>query len=53
MAADYCSKTTKKRAKKKTTAQDTPQDIGRLKITPAVQENQDKERAAPAAHDKP
>jgi hypothetical protein len=44
MITDYCSKTVKKRAKEATTEQDTPQDKGRLKITPKIQENQDKEQ---------
>jgi hypothetical protein len=38
------SKTAKKRAKETTTEQGTPQDKGRLKITPTIQENQDKEQ---------
>jgi hypothetical protein len=33
-----------KREQKKTTEQDTPQDKERLKITPSIQENQDKEQ---------
>jgi hypothetical protein len=44
MVIDYYSKTVKKRAKEPTTEQDTPQDKGRLKITPAIQEIQDKEQ---------
>jgi hypothetical protein len=39
----YC-KTTKKRAKETIKEQDTPQDKERLKITPLIQENQDKEQ---------
>jgi hypothetical protein len=39
---DYYSKAIKKRAKETTTEQGTPQDRGRLKITPAIQENEDK-----------
>jgi hypothetical protein len=44
MITDYYSKTAKKRAKETTTEQNTPQDKGRLKITPTIQENQDKEQ---------
>jgi hypothetical protein len=38
------SKAVKRGAKETTTEQDSPQDKGRLKITPAIQENQDKEQ---------
>jgi hypothetical protein len=46
MITDYYaySKTVKKRAKETTTEQDTPQDKERVKITPTIQENQDKEQ---------
>jgi hypothetical protein len=44
MITDYCSKAVKRRAKETTIEQDTPQDKERLKITPTIQENQDKER---------
>jgi hypothetical protein len=49
----YC-KTTKKRAKETIKEQDTPQDKERLKITPLIQENQDKEqhRRATTSHRK-
>jgi hypothetical protein len=54
MTTDYYSKAVKKRAKETTTEQDTPQDKGRLKITPTMQENQDKEqhRRATTGHRK-
>jgi hypothetical protein len=44
MIKDYYSRAVKKRAKEITTEQDTPQDKERLKITPAIQETQDKEQ---------
>jgi hypothetical protein len=40
----YSPRTAKRRAKEATTDQGTPQDIERLKITPAIQETQDKEQ---------
>ena len=54
MLTDYYYKTVKKRAKETTTEQDTPQDKERLKITPTIQENQDKEqhRRATTSHRK-
>jgi hypothetical protein len=54
MITDYYCKTTKKRAKEKIKEQDTPQDKERLKITPLIQENQDKEqdRRATTSHRK-
>jgi hypothetical protein len=53
MITDYYSKTVKKRAKETTIEQGTPQDKERLKITPAIQETQARQRAASAGHDKP
>jgi hypothetical protein len=44
MGWDFYCHPAKKRAKNKTTEQDTPQDKGRLKITPTIQETQDKEQ---------
>jgi hypothetical protein len=41
---DFYYHPAKKRAKKNTTEQDTPQDKERLKITLAIQETQDKEQ---------
>jgi hypothetical protein len=38
MITDYYSKAVKRRAKETTTEQGTPQDKGRLKITPTIQE---------------
>jgi hypothetical protein len=54
MITDYYSKTTKTGVKEATKEQDTPQDKGRLKITPLIQENQDKEqhRRATTSHRK-
>ena len=51
---DYYSKAVKRRAKEATTEQDTPQDKERLKITPTIQESQDKEqyRRATTGHRK-
>ena len=44
MITDYYSKTTKTRVKETIKEQDTPQDKKRLKITPSIQEIQDKEQ---------
>jgi hypothetical protein len=44
MITDYYHKTAKKRVKETIKEQDTPQDKGRLKITPLIQENQDEEQ---------
>jgi hypothetical protein len=54
MITDYYSKTTKTRVKETIKEQDTPQDKGRLKITPSIQEIQDKEqhRRATTSHRK-
>jgi hypothetical protein len=54
MITDYYSKAVKKRAKETTIEQDTPQDKERLKITPTIQENQNKEqhRRATTSHRK-
>jgi hypothetical protein len=54
MTTDYCYNTAKKRAKETTKEQDTPQDKERLKITPLIQEIQDKEqhRRATTSHRK-
>jgi hypothetical protein len=41
---DFYYHPAKKRAKKNYRTKDTPQDKGRLKITPTIQENQDKEQ---------
>jgi hypothetical protein len=57
MITDYYYKAVKRRAKETIKEQDmihTPQDKGRLKITPTLQENQDKEqhRRATTSHRK-
>jgi hypothetical protein len=55
MTTGYYYRAVKKGVKETTTDQDTPQDKERLKITPAIQENQDKEqhrRAATTSHRK-
>jgi hypothetical protein len=54
MITDYYSKTTKTRVKEAIKEQDTPQDKKRLKITPLLQEIQDKEqhRRATTSHRK-
>jgi len=54
MITDYYSKTTKTRVKETIKEQDTPQDKKRLKITPLIQEIQDKEqhRRATTSHRK-
>ena len=54
MITDYYSKTTKTRVKETIKEQDTPRDKERLKITPLIQEIQDKEqhRRATASHRK-
>jgi Flp pilus assembly protein TadB len=54
MITDYYSKTTKTRKKEAIKEQDTPQDKKRLKITPLIQEIQDKEqhRRATTSHRK-
>jgi hypothetical protein len=44
MITDYYHKTAKKRVKETIKEQDTPQDKERLKITPLIQEKQDKEQ---------
>jgi hypothetical protein len=44
MITDYYYKTIKKRAKETIKEHDTPQDKERLKTTPLIQENQDKEQ---------
>jgi hypothetical protein len=53
MTTDYYSKAVKKRAKETTTEQDTPQDKGRLKITPTICTRTPRQRAATASHVKP
>jgi hypothetical protein len=52
MTTDYYSKTTKKGVKETIKELDTPQDKERLKITPLIQEIQDKEqhRRATTSH---
>jgi hypothetical protein len=54
MLTDYYHKTAKKGVKEAIKEQDTPQDKERLKITPLIQENQDKEqhRRATTSHRK-
>ena len=54
MITDYYYKTAKKGVKETIKEQDTPQDKERLKITPLIQENQDKEqhRRATTSHRK-
>jgi hypothetical protein len=44
MITDYCFKTVEKRAQETTTVQDTPQDMERMKITPALREILRRER---------
>jgi hypothetical protein len=54
MITDHYCKTTKKRVKETIKEQDTPQNKERLKNTPLIQENQDKEqhRRATTSHRK-
>jgi hypothetical protein len=54
MITDYYHKTAKKGVKETIKEQDTPQGKERLKVTPLIQENQDKEqhRRATTSHKK-
>jgi hypothetical protein len=53
MITDYCSLTTKKRAKETTTEQDTPQARQRMNKDYTNNTRNPRQRAASADHDKP